>query len=96
MDLSTGPEFDANALSNAKRKAFLARRSAIEMYCQHVAIGDIEDQTGVDRSQLYRLLNRCTQTHEDGRIFGYRALVRYSRVAQYERVAQLRVFPPWR
>lgn len=93
MDLSTWPEFDANALSTTKRKTFLARRSAIEMYCQHVAIGDIEDQTGVDRSQLYRLLNRCTKTHEDGRIFGYRALVRYSRVAQYERIAQLRIFP---
>ena len=58
-----------------------------------MAIGDIENQTGVDRSQLYRLLNRCAQTHDDGRVFGYRALVRYSRVAQYERVAHLRVFP---
>ena len=93
MDLSTWPEFDANALSSVNRKAFLARRSAIEMYCQHAAISDIEDQTGVNRSQLYRLLNRCVKTHDDGRIFGYRALVRYGRVAQYERIAQLRVFP---
>lgn len=93
LDLSAWPEFDANALPTAQRQAFLARRRAIEMYCQHMAIGDIEDQTGVDRSQLYRLLNRCAQTHDDGRVFGYRALVRYSRVAQYERVAHLRVFP---
>jgi hypothetical protein len=50
IDLSTWPEFDANALSSAKRKAFLARRSAIEMYCQHAAISDIEDQTGINRS----------------------------------------------
>ncbi len=94
LDLSAWPEFDANALTPSQRQAFVARRRAIEMYCQYAAIGDIESQTGVDRSQLYRMLNRCAQTHDDGRLFGYRALVRYSRVAQYERVARLQVFPP--
>ena len=93
LDLSSWPEFDASAISAAKRKTFIARRQALEMYSQHARIGDIEDQTGVDRTQLYRLLNRCARTHDDGRIYGYRALVPYSRVTPYERVARLRLFP---
>ncbi len=75
IDLSTWPEFDAKVLDAGQRNSFLARRRAIEMYCQHVSINDIENETGIDRSQLYRLLDRCARPHDDGRIFGYRALV---------------------
>lgn len=35
---------------------------------------------------MYRLIERCTDTHADGRLFGFRALVRYTRVAVYDRV----------
>lgn len=93
LDLQSWAEFDASALTIEKRAVYLSRRRAIEMYCQHAAIADIEVQTGVYRSQLYRLINRCVRTHEDGRIFGFRALVPYSRVTKYDRVAQLRIFP---
>jgi hypothetical protein len=88
IDLSTWPEFDAKVLEAGQRNSFLARRRAIEMYCQHLSINDIESETGIDRSQLYRLLDRCARPHDDGRIFGYRALVPYSRVAQYERISK--------
>lgn len=93
IDLSTWPEFDAKVLEAGQRNSFLARRRAIEMYCQHLSINDIESETGIDRSQLYRLLDRCARPHDDGRIFGYRALVPYSRVAQYERISKTQVFP---
>ena len=93
IDLSTWPEFDAKVLDAAQRHSFLARRRAIEMYCQHASINGIESETGIDRSQLYRLLDRCVRPHDDGRIFGYRALVPYSRVAQYERTSKTQVFP---
>lgn len=93
IDLSTWPEFDAKVLDADQRHSFLARRRAIEMYCQHASINGIESETGVDRSQLYRLLDRCARPHDDGRIFGYRALVPYSRVAQYERISKTQVFP---
>ena len=93
LDLSTWAEFDSNALPVAQRKVFLARRRAIELYAQRTTIGQIEAETGVDRRQLYRLLVRCVELHEDGRIFGFRALVRYTRVADYQRIARLRVHP---
>ncbi len=93
LDLAAWPEFDSGALPAAQRKVFLARRRAVELYCEHTAIGRIEDLTGVDRRQLYRLLERCVQVHEDGRVFGFRGLVRYARVADYQRIARLHVHP---
>ena len=61
------------------------RRLAVELYTQGVAIAQIEKRSGVDRRQLYRLLERCGQMHDDGRVFGFRALVPYSRVGRYTR-----------
>ncbi|MDE2000503.1 MAG: integrase, partial [Burkholderiales bacterium] len=83
LDLNSWAEFDANALPTAKRKVFSSRRLAVELYVKRVPLTEIESQTGVDRRQLYRLLDRCVQVHEDGRVYGFRGLVRYARVADY-------------
>ena len=48
IDLDTWPEFDAKALPADQCESFRARRLAIEMYCQHVTVSKIEEQTGVD------------------------------------------------
>ncbi len=34
-------------------------------------------ETGVGFNELYRAFERCVKTHEDGRIFGCRALIPY-------------------
>ena len=94
LDLGAWAEFDPGALPAGQRKVFAARRRAVELYMRRTAIGQIEHETGVDRRQLYRLLDRCAQTHADGRVFGFRALVRYSRVADYKRIARLHLHPP--
>lgn len=93
LDPAGWPEFDSHALPAAEREAFLARRHAVELYAGHVAVSRIEKLTGVDRRQLYRLLDRCLEVHEDGRVFGWRALVRYRRVAGYRRTARLKLHP---
>jgi hypothetical protein len=90
-DIAAWPEFDALALPARRRKKFEARRRAVELYAAHIAIRQIEEQTGVNRRQLYRLVDRCVEAHEDGRIFGYRALVRYARVSGYQRIAQVSI-----
>ena len=85
-DLATWPEFNPTVLEAKERAIFAMRRTAIELCAGGVTINEIETQTHLDRRQLYRLIERCTQTHPDGRPFGFRALVRYTHVAGYDRV----------
>jgi hypothetical protein len=84
-------EFDASALPARWHKSFEMRRRAVELYAANIPVRWIEEQTGVNRRQLYRLVDRCVELHEDGRAFGYRALVPYARVGGYQRVARVRV-----
>lgn len=85
-DVAAWADFDAAALAPQAQDVFTRRRLAVELYAAGTALTEIEAQTGVDRRQLYRFFERCTQPHEDGRPFGLRALVRYLRVAGYERI----------
>lgn len=85
------PAFDASALPKKQRPSFAARQRAIELYADNTTVAEIERRTGVDRRQLYRLLDHCLALHEDGRVFGWRALVPYTRVADYQRVAKVQL-----
>ena len=89
LDPSSWPAFDAAALPGKLRQRFRARRQAVELYAGGTPLREIEAVTGVDRSHLYRLLDHCLQPHEDGRVFGWRALVPYARVAKYCRIARI-------
>jgi transposase InsO family protein len=93
LKLSSWPEFDQQALEGGQRDIFVARRRAIELYVGNAGVEQIEQQTGVDRRQLYRLLTRCNHMHDDGRVFGYRALVPYARVAEYQRTKRAKLHP---
>lgn len=53
------------------------RRTAIELYATGATLSEIEVRTGLYRRQLYRLIARCQVPHEDGRPFGWRAVVPY-------------------
>lgn len=86
VELATWSEFNPTVLKPSNRAIFNQRRTALELYAGGETIKQIEAQTNVNRRQLYRLIERCTNTHEDRRPFGFRALVRYARVAVYERV----------
>src|SRR5205814_7538931 len=66
LDLSAWPAFDDRALSNPRRKAFTARRKAVELYAADVPLTAIEADTGVRRGHLYRLLTQCEAIHEHG------------------------------
>lgn len=91
LDPAVWPAFDASALSKRQLATFTARRQAIELYAANAALTQIEASTGVARCQIYRLLDHCLAPHEDGRVFGWRALVPYTRVADHQRVAKVRV-----
>ena len=74
LDPAVWPAFDASALSKKQLATFTARRQAIELYAANAALTQIEASTGVARCQVYRLLDHCLAPHEDGRVFGWRAL----------------------
>jgi len=55
IDLDHWREFDPGALTKVKRKAFAARRQAVELNVASTAVSAIEAQAGINRRQLYRL-----------------------------------------
>lgn len=89
LDPSTWPAFDASALRETERPFFAARRQAIELYAAGGSLREIKTRTGVDRRQLYRLLDHCMAPHLDGRPYGWRAAAKYARVNIYQRTARL-------
>ncbi|WNC95293.1 integrase (plasmid) [Paraburkholderia sp. FT54] len=86
LDLASWPtiawtELDATAGSRVQRHI-----DAIERYAKNEPVGSIEAATGVNRRQLYRLLDRALSLHADGRLYGFRALVAHARVTEYTRM----------
>lgn len=89
IDTKLWPTVDFQAVSTEKRKALVARCKAIDLYVAGTALRDIEAQTGISSRQLYWLLDRCLKEAEDGRIYGYRALLKSYRTGSYTRTADL-------
>ena len=91
VDLSRWPNVDISALKDDQREAYQRRRDAVTMFVDQpdLPLSEIRRRTGVHPEQLYRLLNRCLKTHEDGRIFGLRGLLLSKHLKAYERVAQV-------
>jgi len=89
LDTSVWPSVAYTELAEDKREAFQRRMHAVERYVQGDSIHDIEAATGINRRQLYRLIERCLAEHEDGRIYGFRALATYARIASYKRVTKI-------
>lgn len=86
LEVAAFVEVDDGALKAKDRKVFRARKDALVRYAQGETIVQIERATGVSRSQLYALLKRCGAPHCDGRAFGFRALVPYTHIAEYDRL----------
>ena len=93
LDPSSWVALDPSVLSDHQRAIYAARRQAIELYVANASLAVIEASTGIRRGHLYRHLERCLVPHEDGRVFGWRALVPYGRVGDYRRIAKVKLQP---
>ena len=89
IDTSVWPTVDSNALAAAKRKTFEARYEAINLYAAGQTLREIETRTGISSRQLYGLLDRCLMQAEDGRLAGFRGLLKHDRIGSYVRTAKL-------
>ena len=90
FDTSMWPRVDTNALSAAQKSVFEKRQKAIELYVGGAVVRLIEEQTGVNRRQLYFLLDRCLASDTNGRIVGFPGLIKYKHFATYTRTAALK------
>ena len=90
-DFSIWPAVDETALPEDARTVFRSRRDAIRLFVEEssMPIARICKDTGITAPTLYRLFERCCKTHPDGRIYGFRALIPYTRMATYTRTQPL-------
>ena len=91
IDVNAWPTVAYTELDEAARRTFETRRLAVLRYTAGESIKAIEKSTGINRRQLYRWLERAQTPHPDGRLFGFRALIRYMRIAEYGRVRDVHV-----
>jgi len=91
--LASWPSVSLALLSAEERSRFRRSQQAVELFSKGGRIADIEQQTGISRSQLYHLIRRANSLHADGRVFGYRAFLPYARIKQHERKAPLKRGP---
>lgn len=85
LRIADWPRLDEGALPQAVRQIFQARCAALQAYVKGDPVAKIEDEHGVDRSTLVRMVKRAQRAHPDGSLWGYRALVPHVRVKSYER-----------
>jgi hypothetical protein len=93
IDTTLWPQVDIHDLSSEQRAIFTKRLRAIHLYAEGQIISVIEDQTGINRRQLYFLLHRCPMVGVDGTVIGFPALIKYKRLATYQRTAVIQRVP---
>jgi hypothetical protein len=88
------PGIDPTHMEAADLELFERMKKGIELY---IAAGDIRDalaKLDLTYEQVQRAVDRCVTTHEDGRLFGFRALLPNMRVRRYERRKAVRAREP--
>jgi putative transposase len=84
-DTTTWPKPADKAITPANREAYEQRKRAIESYMKGEPLTSICKDEGIDADTLYRLLEACAKKDADGNIWGFRALVPYTRQKAYSR-----------
>ncbi len=88
-ELQFWPSVDVSALSLKERIEFEGWCAAVTKFVCHpeVSVDCILGESRLGKATLYRIVKRCFEKHDDGRIFGFRALLKYTRVHPHERNA---------
>lgn len=82
------PAACSDSLDLVQRERFERLLKAIKLYAAGTRVIDIEERTGIRRTQLPGYLEKCLTAAPDGRIQGFRALLPYVRTASYQRSAK--------
>ncbi len=78
---------DEGALPEGRvRNTYFARKLAITLYLQGATEQEIKSEAGIGLSETVRLLkSRCLLIHQDGEVWGWRALIPWGRINDYQR-----------
>lgn len=79
------PTVETEELEGCNLERFHTLKAAMEAICNGEKQSHAARRFGVSRSNLTYLLNRCVTRHPDGRLWGYRALLRNTRQKDYTR-----------
>lgn len=85
LDYSKWATVAEQLLPEETRRRYLLLRKAVEETCDGHKSSAIAERYEVSRSNISYLINRCTARHPDGRLWGYRALVKNCRQVEYVR-----------
>ncbi len=92
VDVSQWATPDVGAMTDSRRSLYFARKRAVEMYLSNASSESIKRATSLSAKQAYRLISeRCLETHQDGRTFGWRGLIPYERIRPYRRIHRIRI-----
>ncbi|MCW3503605.1 hypothetical protein [Burkholderia cenocepacia] len=92
IDVSQWATPDVGAMPDSRQALYFARKRAVEMYLSNASSESIKRATSLSAKHAYRLISeRCLETHQDGRAFGWRGLVPYERIRPYRRIHRIRV-----
>lgn len=83
------PRISVESLSDDERQRFERLKTAVEAYVEPAPVNTLLKALGVSYQQVQRALERCTSRHPDGRLFGYRALIKHTPVRDYTRYKPL-------
>lgn len=79
------PGIDPSVLVAAEIARFDKLKEAVESYLRGLRMAPILKNLGLTYQELYRAVRKCVHRHDDGLIFGWRALIPGMRVTRYER-----------
>ncbi len=88
-DIERWPRADFSNFDDETRKRAVQMESALRRYLQFEKIGPYLKQVGLKHEQILRALNRCVAPCADGRVYGWRALLPFLHVVDYERKAPI-------
>jgi len=83
--LAQWPDLDVGGLNQTNLDIYLKRKTGIRLFIEGADSEEIRAAAGVGIRWIACLVRRCMIIHPDGRIYGWRALIRYGRIAPYIR-----------
>lgn len=88
-NLANWPTIDVTLLNKNDAPRVAKRIEAVRAYLEETPVGIISKQTGLPRQEVHRLVKRCIKPHDDGRIWGFRALLPGCHIKPYVRTAKV-------
>ena len=84
-DYKLWPTVNTTLLEEDERIQYQQRETLVIAYLEGAQIKDLAEQDKVTPNMIRRYVSRCLDQHEDGRIWGFRALIPYKRIKEYQR-----------